>query len=355
MKQPTQLDVAKLAGVSRATVSYVLSGRSGGAISVSTETRKRVLKAADDLGYEPNATARSLRLSTTYNIGITIPDMKNPHMQEILCGAAHAAQACDYNLLLFSTDLKPENEILSLRELASRRIDGLIILPTFVNVLQKEFEVFSEKRSPIVITGNYYNEICGLDCVIPSHDIGAAQMMKHLISLGHKDIGFILGVSRKPLASERLTAYYQSLKSQGWEINPEHIIETSTTYMHGFQAAQQLLLLDPRPTAILCINDLLAVGAMYAIHQQGLHIPEDISIAGFDNIEISSFIHPPLTTVDVNARTIGEKSLKLVLDRIENPEKQYEQIRIPAQLIIRSSTGPVNKTIHRVMSKSLES
>jgi LacI family transcriptional regulator len=345
MKLPTQSDIARIAGVSRATVSYVLSGRAGGAIKVTEDTRRRVLKVSEDLGYQPNAVAQSLRLSVTGKIGITIPDLSNPHLQTILCGAAEEAQKNDYNLLLVCTEMRPEYERIGIRELLRRSIDGLILLPTYVNILEEEYQLLTKRRSPIVVAGNYYDHLKELDTVIPGHDEGAVLMMRHLLGLGHRRIGLIFGVIRKPLGNERLLMYKKMLEEEGLQLCDSLVIQTGITYQDGCNAANILFNQDPPPTAILAINDVLALGAMHAALQRGLHIPEDISIAGFDDNNYSAFLNPPLTTVDVNAHEIGVQCIRLVIQRIEYPERPYINHRIQPQLKIRGSTAPVESSV----------
>ena len=339
MKLPTQSDIAQLAGVSRATVSYVLNERASGPIKVTEITRQRVIRVAKEIGYEPNASARSLRLNITCNIGITLPDLKNPHMQEILSGASMEVQLQGFNLMLVSTEMQPEYEKTSIRELLRSRIDGLILLPTFVNIFEEEFKLLANHKRPIVVAGNYYEQYQNLDAVVPGHDEGARIMMKHLIDLGHRRIGFINGVRRKPLGTERLNHYLHSLREAGIAPDEELVTESGVTYQDGYQAAQTLLDRQPRPTAILAMNDLLAVGAMHAIYERGLRIPLDVSVAGFDDSDYSAYLNPALTTLNVDARRIGRECVRLVVRRIENPDRPHEQIRIPYQLMVRGSTG----------------
>jgi DNA-binding LacI/PurR family transcriptional regulator len=339
MKLPTQSDIAELAGVSRATVSYVLSGRSGGAIRITDQTRERILTVAEELGYQPNAAALSLRSSITRNIGITIPDLSNPHMQAILCGATETAQRNDYNILLVSTGNRPEYERMGIRELLRRSIDGLILVPTFVNILEEEYRLLAKLRSPVVVAGNYYDHLNEIDTVIPGHDQGAEMLMDHLIALGHRRIGFILGVQRKPLGSERLEIYKQKQRLAGIRVEEKYIIESGIRYQNGYAAGKTLMEIKPRPTAILAINDVIAVGAVHAVLERGLRIPEDISIAGFDDNDYSAYMNPALTTVDVKAYEIGSQCVKMVIKRIERFERPYDNLRIPCELKVRGSTG----------------
>lgn len=338
MKISTQADVARLAGVSRATVSYVLSRRKNGPISVAEETRQRILQAAEQLGYAPNAAAQSLRMSESKTIGFTMPDMNNPHIWEIISGAESEAQRASYNLLLFSTLMEAEHERTSIAAIFRRQIDGLILHPINHALLQDEIQLMVRTQSPLVILGQH--GIKELDTIVGGYAEGAKLVMDHLLALGHRRIGYIHGVAYKALGQERLDAYRNSLINVGIPVNEENIMVTGITIGDGYQAAHELLNRHPRPTALLVINDLLAIGAMHAVIDHGLEIPRDVSIAGFDDIDIARFLNPSLTTLRVNAREIGITAVRLVLDRLADPERKPVQVTVPYQFIQRASTGP---------------
>ena len=340
MKYPTQEDVARRVGVSRATVSYVLSGRDSGPISVTGETRQRILQAAEEVGYVPDASAQSLRRGATNMIGFTLPDMNNPHMWQIVRGADQTARAAGYDLLLISTahDFKLEKS--ALLELSRRRIDGLVLAQTHVEQLDADIRSLARQQRPLVILGDYDDQISDLDTVNPGHREGAVQLVTHLIQNGHSRIGFIFGVARKPLGNERLVSYQQTLAQAGIPPDPQLVINCGITIDDGYQAALRLLECQPRPTAIIVINDLLAIGVLRAITDVGLKVPEDISVAGFDDIDMASFLTPALTTVRVFGDDIGKTAVSLILERLKDPDRSAQHIQLPAQLILRASTGP---------------
>jgi len=340
MKLPTQNDVARIVGVSRATVSYVLSGRQGGSIAVTEETRRRVLQAAQEVGYEPNAAALSLRLKKTHNVGITIPNINNPHMHEILCGAAQEAMQNGYNLLVFYSEMKPDIEKLGIRELLRGRIDGLILMPTYATDIQEEVEMLSSRRLPVVITTYSYLQFSDLDTIIPGHDLGAAELKQHLLGLGHRSIAFVKHLTRRPIGQERIDAYLKALQDAGILVHEDWIVETGETYQDGYETGLELFNRRSCPTAIVALNDVLAIGLSRAAIERGMRIPQDISIAGFDNNDYTAYTNPPLTTVNVNAREIGAQAVQLVLKRISNPERPFEHLHIPYEFVIRASTGP---------------
>ena len=339
MKVPTQSDVAKKVGVSRATVSYVLSGRSGGNISVTEQTRQSVLHVAKELGYESNASAVSLRLKKTRNLGIVLLSVNNPHMLQILCGATQAAVQNDYNMLVFYSEMRPDVEKLGIRELLRGQIDGLILIPTYAPNLKDELDLLSKQRRPVAITTNNYYSFAELDSVTPGHDLGANELMTYLLQLGHRSIALVKHAAYKPLGQERLDAYQNGLQSAGIAIQADLIVETGSTDQDGYEAGMQLLERHPRPTAIVALTDVLALGVCRAIVASGLRIPEDISVAGFDNNDYTAYLNPPLTTVNVNALDIGAQAVQLVLERIARPERPFQHRRIAHQLIVRGSTG----------------
>jgi len=340
MKRPTQIDVARLAGVSRATVSYVVNGLTEGPISITDETRRRVLKAIDELGYQPDAMAQSLRSGTTNTIGLLIPDMHNPHYWQMASGVEQEAQSEGYDLLLISTSLDPDRELYSVRSLSRRRIDGLILLLTFAHDVNDEIEQLVQRRKPLVMMNPGMANIPGIDVVETSYHEGATQLMDYLISLGHRRIGLIYGVAHDKMGLDRLNAYQDTLHKAGFEARESLIEPCGTTLEEGYQAAGRLLDRSPRPTALVVINDLLAIGALRAIAEHGLRVPEDISIASFDDIDLASYVTPPLTTVRMDAEQLGRTSARLVFSRLVNPKLAPQDIHIASQLVVRASTGP---------------
>lgn len=340
MKPPTQSDVARLAGVSRATVSYVLSGRTGGSIATAEETRQRVLQAAAALGYEPNAMARSLRLRESKTIGLLVPDTGNPYYWSLLQGAEAEAHSCGYDILLVHTALDPVRERDAIRAVLRRRVDGLLIILAFHDRVAEEVRNVVGRRNPVVLIGEAAMLDANVDSVQSDHAGGGVQMMAHLLSLGHRQIGFVFGVAGPPLGQERLDAYRQALRSIGAQ-DPDELVEhCGVTLEEGYRAAHRLLGRSPRPTALLVINDLLALGVLRAVHERGLRVPEDVSVASFDDIPMARYANPPLTTVCVHADRVGRTAMRLCFDRMRDPDRPIQAVRLSAELVQRGSTGP---------------
>jgi len=342
MKRPTQVDVARLAGVSRATVSYVVNGLTDGRVPISEETRQRVLDAVAELGYVPDARAQALRSGDTKTIGLIIPDIRNPHFWEHAEGAEQEARASGYHLLLSDTALNSDYAEDIFKDLSHRRIDGLIIMGAFIAQSEKAKNILSillKRRMPIVELIDYpvdYN----VDCVISDYRATTKEVMSYLLSLQHRRVGMIYGVATPKLAEDRLQPYQDSLQAAGLPLEPELIVRCGPTIEDGYQAAMQLLKLPARPTALIAINDLLAVGALRAAGDLGLHVPGDLSLVGYDDIHIAKYLVPRLTTVSKDSTRLGREAVKQLLARIADPGRPRQKMSIPPQLIIRESTGP---------------
>ena len=339
MNRPTQVDVAKLAGVSRATVSYVLNGVTDGRVPISDETRQRVLDAIEELGYEPDARAQALRSGSTNTIALIIPDLRNPHFCEYATGIEEAARASGYHLLLSSTTLNNEYAVDIFKDLSRRRFDGLIIASSFIlesDEAQATLARIRKRGLPIVELSENY----GIDSAAADYREATEEVMSYLLSLGHRRIGLIYGVGGHELAEDRLQPYQASLDAAGIPFNPELMVECGPTIEDGYQAARKLLEHTSRPTAIIAINDLLAMGALRAAGDLGLHVPNDLSLVGYDDIPMANYLIPRLTTVTKDARTLGTKAFELLLTRMQNPDLPRQLIQGAAKLVIRESTGP---------------
>jgi len=346
MKRPTQVDVAKLAGVSRATVSYVLNDVADSYVAITEETRQRVLKAAAELGYQPDAMAQSLRSGMTNTIGLLIPDMHNPHYWQIAYGVEQEVRSKGFDVMLMSASLNPDYELHSVQTLARRRIDGLILLLTFFDHVQSEVDRLVQQRKPLVLIGTSASKI---DMARTSFKEGAVEAMKHLLQLGHRRIGLVygiggVGVPYPDQGNDRLVAYRQGLQSVGLTTDESLIQYCGTTLNEGYKAATNLLKREIPPTAIIVINDMLAIGVMRAIYDYHLRIPEDVSIVSFDDIDVAAYVQPPLTTVHVDGEALGRAASQLIFRRLENPTLPPQEIFISSQLVIRGTTGPAPQT-----------
>jgi len=329
-------DVAHHAGVSQTTVSFVLN--SNDTPNIPDDTRQRVLDAIEELGYEPDARAQALRSGSTRTIALVIPDLRNPHFCEYATAIEEAARASGYHLLLFSTTLNDEYAVDIFKDLARRRFDGLILVSAFIlesKEAQATLDQIRQRGLPVVeLTENY-----GVDAVSADYHEATKEVMSYLFSLGHQRIAMIYGVGGHELAEDRLQPYRASLQAAQIPFDEDLVQECGPTIRDGYQATKKLLELKTRPTAIITINDLLAMGALRAAADLKLHVPNDLSLVGYDNIPMADFMIPRLTTVTKDAYSLGTEAFKMLMTRIGNPDLPRQLIQHRPKLIIRESTG----------------
>ena len=344
MKFPTQAEVARLAGVSRATVSYVVNDQDGGQIPISEETRQRVLAAIAELGYVPDARAQALRSGSTKTIGLILPDIHNPHFWEVADGVEQEASLVGYQILLSSSS--PESSYADdvFENLSHRRIDGLIMVPSFIyqsKNAQKTLADLLKQRIPIVgMMSDLSNIDLNIDRVVSDYRDATLEIMTQLLALGHRRIGFVYGIAVANLGEDRLSAYRDSLRGAGLPVDPTLIAHCGPTIEDSYQATLQLLQLPDPPTALLAINDLLAVGALRAIYDSKLTVPQDVSLFGYDDIPLAQYLVPRLSTASKDGKKTGREAVRLLLTRLQNPKLARQEIRLPASVILRESIGP---------------
>lgn len=340
MNQPTQTDVAQLAGVSRATVSYVINGLTNGKIAISDETRKRVEDAIEELGYEPDARAQALSSGRTNTVALVIPDLRNPHFSEFATGVEDAARVADYHFLLSSTTLVSDEYAVDIfKDLVRRRFDGLILASSFILKSEEAQAILARvhKRGlPIVEV----NEINHVDTISADYREATKEVISYLVSLGHRRIGLVYGVGDHEHGLDRLESYKESLNAVGIAIDPGLIVECGPTIEDGYQGSLNLLGLDSRPSAIVAINDLLAIGTMRAAGDLGMRVPDDLSVVGYDDIPMANYLMPRLTTVTKDAYVAGQRAFEMLTERMQTPDLPRQLIHMPATLVVRESTGP---------------
>jgi LacI family transcriptional regulator len=332
----TIVDIAKKSNVSIATVSRVINNKSEG---VSEKTRKRILNVIDECGYKPNAMARGLVTKKTKTIGLIIPDITNPFFPEIARGAEDGASTRGYNVFLCNSDdnLEKENEYIS--ALKEKCVDG-IILTTSANSNQEHFMTLMNSGIPISIIDE------GLDAVdadIPGIFLdnyeGGYLAAKHLIDLGHKRIACITGPLNLKNDRDRLEGYKEALKDSKINIDNSIIMQGNYKIAGGIENAKKLLSKDI--TAIFACNDLMAYGVYQVLKSNGYKIPDDISVVGFDDIQLSALLDPALTTIRQPAYEMGLESAKMIIKLIEGKNIRKKVINFKPDLIVRKSTGKI--------------
>jgi LacI family transcriptional regulator len=339
-RRPTQEDVARLAGVSRATVSYVINNRTDGNVRISEETRCRVLDAVKELGYRPNVLARSLRQGQTHTIGMIVPDNTNPFFAEVARGVEDTSFQQGYSVILCNSDSDLDKELLYTNVLAEKRVDGILFVA--VGMSAERICGLQERRMPVVVVDRDIPDVA-VDSVMTANERGGWLATRHLIELGHRRIGCIAGPSDVTPSAERGTGYRQALREAVLSVEEELIMRGDFQYESGYQAARQLLSMDDPPTAIFACNDLMAIGAISAAVELGRQVPADLSVVGFDDVPLASFANPALTTVVQPKHEIGVVAATMLLERMQDPDKPPRRRMLNTKLVVRKSTAPARR------------
>lgn len=333
-------DIAKKVGKSVTTVSRALSGYN----DVSSETRKQVLQAAEELGYEPNITARQLQKRRTDIIGLILPPVtpriSDPFFCEFLSGIAEQSSQNGLDLLV-STHPSSEDEIeVYLKFIRSRKVDGFIIIRT--QRKDRRIDLLREHDYPFVAFGRVDGDN-NFPLIDEDSEYGMEQVVNHLIELGHTHLAFIAEPTHLTKSFLRLRGFCKTLEMRGLPIDNEMIIEGGFRQQSGRLMGERLLNADNPPTAIVACNDLLALGAMSVARKQGLEIGQDISITGFDDIVLAENAHPPLTTIHQPAQKIGTLIHQMLVRVINGENLEEKQIILQPELVVRQSTGPARR------------
>lgn len=326
----TSKDVAELAGVHPSTVSRVINNDS----RISEKTKERVLLAIKKLGYTPNAIARGLKTKRTYTLGMLIPDITNPFFAEIARGVEDAANKNNFNVILCNTDDKPKKERTYLEILREKRVDGLIL--GTAHIKDKSILELERQKFPYMLISRNIERL-DKNCIIIDDVAGGIMATEYLIKLGHQRIAHITGPLQTRSALNRLKGYKLALKKYGIEYRDELVGEGDFRIKGGYQVMKRYLKLAKPPTAIFAANDLLALGAMQAIQKKNFSIPDDFSVIGFNDIELASFVYPPLTTIRQPILEMGNLAVKMLLKIITDKEFNQRRVVLQPKLIIRES------------------
>jgi DNA-binding LacI/PurR family transcriptional regulator len=332
----TMRQIAERAQVSIGTVSHVVNGTA----RVRPKLRLRVLEAIRYLGFQPSALAQGLRLNRSRMLGMIVPDITNPFFPGVVRGAEDIAFRNSYRLVLCNTDNNPVKEALYVAELKSFRAAGLLIIPAAGSDLVSELSSGAPVNSPVVCIDRCPNAWTG-DCVVVANEEGAYQATMHLIRSGHRHLAVITGPALLANATERLNGFKRALREARIPIAPEFIQEAAFDMRSGAHAARRLLRMLPRPTAIFACNDLMALGVLHALHELQLRCPEDVSLAGFDNLEFCEYTNPALTSVYQPGYQMGTVAASLLVERIKGLEDSPKRIALQTELKIRNSVMPI--------------
>ena len=333
-KNITIFDVAQASGVSYSTVSRVLNGFA----FVKESTRLKVLEAADKLGYVANLQARSLAGGKSRVVGLLVPQFDNGYISEICRGIDQALEKAGYDLMIYTTHRQKDKEAKYVKAITNSLTDGLLLL---VPRLYSDYLTILRKRNfPYVLIDQ--SDGSGESSFVDSTNWqGAYDATKYLLELGHRRIGFISGLREISSAKDRLEGFKAAINEYHYPLDSRFITEGFFDSESAVKATHYLLALEPRPTAIFASNDLSAFGAMEAIRQRNLRIPEDVSVIGFDDIPQASVTYPKLTTVRQPLDQMGSVAVKLLLEKIELAHNKPIQATLSTELIIRDSvTAP---------------
>jgi LacI family transcriptional regulator len=327
-------DVARLAGVSSMTVSRVINESE----RVSPATRQRVEQAIAELGYVPSRLARGLIRQRTGTIALIVPDVANPFFTLIVRGAEDVARRAGYRIILCDTrsDLTIEREVIE--EMIAHRVEGMAIAPVS-DRSQGHLRRLSGFGAQFVLIDR---TVPGVECdvVVGDNVGGARRLVEHLISLGHRRIGFIVESDEVSTARDRGEGYAQALSGAGLPLDPSLIVRATVDPQGGFEGMSRLLALEDPPTAVFTVNNLVALGAIESVRSSDLEVPDDIALVCFDDIEYASRLYPFLTVMAQPAETLGTLGTQLLLERIEGRASgQPRKVVLPAQFIVRRSCG----------------
>jgi LacI family transcriptional regulator len=335
----TLKDIADEVGVSITTVSRGLAGYS----DVAEETRQRIQKVASELGYYPNITARRLQKRRTDTLGFIMPTFgprfSDPFFSEFIAGIGTEAAEQDFDLLVSTNAPDSDGELAAYRRVVRGGwVDGVIVVRTRED--DARINLLCDHGFPFVAFGRTN---CSIDYPYVDED-GAAGMqalVQHFIDLGHRRIAFIAPPQGLMFGHDRLHGYIETMKRNRLEIDADWIVHGDMTQHGGAQAVKKVIRLDPRPTAIVCGNDLMAFGAMNRVQQAGLKVGEDVAIGGFDDIPLAAYVSPPLTTLHQPIYDIGRRACAMLIEILNGKAPDNSHVLLTPSLVVRASSGSV--------------
>ena len=325
-------DVAALAGISYTTVSHVLNKTR----PVSEPVRLKVEEAIARLDYVPSAVARSLKAKSTATIGLLVANSLNPYFAELARGIEDYCERNNYCVILCNCDDDPDKQRSYLRVLLEKRVDGLVVASAGGNAGLASG--LAGVRTPMVIVDRSLEGI-DADLVRIDHEQGAYLATRHLLDLGHRAIACIGGPAITSVAHMRKAGYLRALSEAGVTPNDDWMIESDFSCTGGYEAAGRLLSGD-RPSAIFACNDMMGIGVLRAAAERHIRVPEQLSVIGFDDVQMSRYVYPALTTVGQSILQLGETAAQVLLRRIATPQQAVEQLIVAPNIVLRESTGP---------------
>ncbi|CAM05251.1 LacI family transcriptional regulator [Saccharopolyspora erythraea NRRL 2338] len=325
----TMADVARMAGVSTATVSHVINGTR----TVREETRRVVQDAIESTGYSPNTLARSLATASSRSIAVVMSAITNPYFGQVLQGIETEAVRRGYTLLLAESRDDPDHELHVVRGMHERRVDGVILAPSALP--RQTLDYVAAQRLPVVLADRVIDD--RYDQVGPENTAPMAELVDHLAAAGHRRIGFVAGRRGLSTTEERVRGYREGLRRNGIEPDPELLVEGRSVTDTAVAATRRLL--AHRPTALITANNGMTIGAMQALGEAGLSVPRDIALVGFDDFPWAEWFSPRLTVIAQPCNDIGTEATRLLLRRIADPDAAPETHRLRSRFVHRDSCG----------------
>ena len=330
-------DIAKAAGVSHSTVSRALSDSP----LVSMETKERIQLLAQEMGYSPDAQARSLVMGRTQTLGVVVTTIIDPFIAEIVQSIENTAHNCGYSVILASSHADREREIAAVKMLHSKRVDGVIVTSSRVGALYQDH--LDSLAVPVVLLNNHSEQRGPYTFSISvDNRRGGYIAATHLAELGHQRIAYVRGAADHSDDLARLAGYQQALSDAGVSADPSLVIPSTGRVEGGACALPALLQLPHRPTAVFCYNDMTAVGLMRAAREMNVSIPQDLAVVGFDNIPLASYVEPALTTVAQPKGEMGQRAAEMVLELVLQGGQGggvVSNVVVQGELIVRESSG----------------
>lgn len=334
---PKVVDVARLAGVSTATVSRVLNDPA----KVTEVTRKAVLAAVEQTGYKVNRAARNLRTNTSKTILALVPNLSNPFFSNILSGLERALSAADYSLLVTDSGEADLTAVQLQRFIDAGQADGLVILDGSIALSSLEELQHSYPECPIIFACEWVEDFSG-SSVRADNALGIRMLVDHLWAQGHRTFGHVAGPASNVLSIARRQAFEKRVTELQGESREDWIVAGDFSIAAGLEAASVVAQMKDRPTAWICASDQLAFGLISGLERAGVRVPQDISVTGFDNIEMAEVFNPPLTTIHQHRNKMGDKAARCLLSQLTHGDSGSDLVKtLPVYLVERESTAPV--------------
>lgn len=335
----TIIEIADAAGVSKSTVSLVLTGRG----SVKPETRRHVLQVMDRLGYVYNRGAANLRNAQSRIVGLVLNDLSNPFFAEFAIGVEKVLQMAGYVAFMANTAESVVRQEQVMRMMREHGAGGIILCPALDT--RPEHLDWAQAAGTALLVAIRRLPGAEASLVVPDNATGGRRITRHLLNLGHERIAYLGGMHSMVVRQERHQGFVAAMEAAGRAVDPALNLESMPTRDGGFGAMSTVLSLSDRPTAVVCYNDVVAIGAMLAAARHGLTVGKDIAIVGFDDTSEARHVSPALTTIAIDAVGLGERAAAMLLERITNPAAQPETYIGPADLVIRESCGAHHRAL----------